>query len=284
MHKSRDSGVLCFVDKTKNDVPSEEDNCLINHIMATYTSLRIGLAVVAFAMPPVLFFGGWWSHHLPLQSSMSSYYHANLPGSECACGHPVGLMRDWFVGFLFAIGIMLYFYRGVTFMEQCALNAAGVFACGVALIPMAWPPQHFPSKEFHSYPHSIVSILLFLCMAYISIWRSAETVHMMRDQARQEIYLWRYKWIGRAMIGAPLLAVVAHSLLDHSGDYRCFTFFLEAAGTYVFATYWVVKTMEISESGADKEFASGRVKVAPHTWRDAFRRVEVLKVDKDKAQ
>ena len=265
----------------ENDSRDENDQCLQNHIVSTYQSLRVGLAVIAFAMPPILWVGGWWSHHLPLQSSMSAYYHASL--TCCGCPGPAneGVMRDWFVGFLFAIGIMLCFYRGVTVMEQWALRSAGALACGVALIPMGWPPAHFPSKEFHSYPHSIVSILLFVCMGYLSIARSRDTLQMIRTQKRRNGYLLAYKVIGWAMIGSPISAVIAHSLLDYSGDNRTFTFFLEAAGTYAFASYWAVKTKELAESAADMKFARGTATIATHSWKDLFKPVDILRVRPD---
>ena len=77
---------------------------LQKHFTATYVNLRIGMAVIAMAFPILLWVGGLLQG-LELQPSMSDYYHA---------GSPAGLMRDWFVGLLFAVGVFLYLYKGFT--------------------------------------------------------------------------------------------------------------------------------------------------------------------------
>jgi hypothetical protein len=47
-------------------------------------------------------------------------------------------MRDYFVGFLFAVGATLYVYQGHTWMEDWALKFACIMAVSVALNPMPW--------------------------------------------------------------------------------------------------------------------------------------------------
>jgi hypothetical protein len=54
--------------KTKN---------LSNQIAATYKMLRLGLAVMAFAFPLLLWIGGHFLADLPLAGSMGAYYHAS---------------------------------------------------------------------------------------------------------------------------------------------------------------------------------------------------------------
>ena len=53
---------------------------------------------------------------------MSAYYHAGQ-----------GVMRNEFVGILFAVGALLFAYQGYSRFEDCALNLAGVLALGIAL-------------------------------------------------------------------------------------------------------------------------------------------------------
>ena len=67
---------------------------LQTHMKATYLSLRIGMAALAIAFPLLLWVGGHIFQSLPLQASMSAYYHSS--------------MRDVFVGVLVAIGAFLY--------------------------------------------------------------------------------------------------------------------------------------------------------------------------------
>jgi hypothetical protein len=62
---------------------------LDQHALATYFTLRRGVALIAIAFPLWLWIGGKLYAGLPLQNSMSAYYHAALDGKS---------MRDWFVG------------------------------------------------------------------------------------------------------------------------------------------------------------------------------------------
>jgi len=111
------------------------------HISKTYSGLRNGIGWLAIALPLVLSLWGYWKHGLPPQDSISAYYHAFVPS-----GKPPGLlevagngvMRNWFVGILWAIGVFLVLYRGYGRRENIALNFAGVLLIMVAMFPMDW--------------------------------------------------------------------------------------------------------------------------------------------------
>src|SRR5262245_56068446 len=113
---------------------------LSKSIAGTYFALRIGLGVIAFLFPVLLWLGGQFLAHISLQGSMSDYYHAAMqslasppPGQEAALSPAgQGAMRDLFVGILFAAGIILLLYQGVSKPEDYALNLAGVLAFGIA--------------------------------------------------------------------------------------------------------------------------------------------------------
>src|SRR5215468_3157099 len=99
-------------------------NSLDKHILATYFTLRIGVAVIAIAFPLILGIVGKLYAGLPLQHSMSAYYHAINDGKS---------LRDVFVGILFAVGAFLYLYKGFSGKENIALNIAGILAVGIAI-------------------------------------------------------------------------------------------------------------------------------------------------------
>jgi hypothetical protein len=107
-------------------VPPMKPKHLQAHITASYTTLRIGMGVLAIVLPFLLWIAGHLLADLPLQGSMSAYYHAGG-----------GAVRDGFVGALFAIGVFLMLYKGFTAFENWALNLAGGFLLIVALVPMA---------------------------------------------------------------------------------------------------------------------------------------------------
>src|SRR2546423_9386817 len=100
---------------------------LSDHVAATYRTLRIVLCVIGGLLPCVLWFGGKLWHKVPLQASMSAYYHAYEMNPSTPSISPVsqtppvaagmikagqGVMRDWFVGALCAIGVLLFAYKG----------------------------------------------------------------------------------------------------------------------------------------------------------------------------
>jgi len=55
------------------DLAPEE---LQRHILSTYMNIRVGIAVIGIVFPFVLWLGGYVYARLPLQGSMSAYYHA----------------------------------------------------------------------------------------------------------------------------------------------------------------------------------------------------------------
>src|SRR5688572_6066749 len=83
--------------------PPPKPPSIQKHVLGTYFTLRLGLGVLAVAFPLVLVIGGKLWADLDLQDSMSRYYHATRSGRS---------MRDWFVGILFAMGAVLYLYKG----------------------------------------------------------------------------------------------------------------------------------------------------------------------------
>ncbi len=153
------------------------------HISGTYRTLRLGIAVVAFALPWLLWLGGKIRADLPLQDSMSAYYHASLASGPGPAGQ--GVMRDVFVGTLIAVGTILLLYQGITRLEDYALNAGGVLAMGVALVPMAWPPG---SGQGGFSLHGACAVAFFLCIAYVCIFRAADTLRLISDEGRRARY------------------------------------------------------------------------------------------------
>ncbi len=243
-----------------------------NQIAATYKMLRLGLAVMAFAFPPLLWVGGHFLAGLPLAGSMSAYYHAGDPL------HPgQGVMRNEFVGILFAVGVLLFAYQGYSRFEDYALNLAGVVALGIALFPMKWPTQ--PNDRSFSL-HGTCAISFFVCIAYVCIWRAADTLPLIHDDATRKRYLRTYQFLGLAMVLCPVFAWV---LISRMPFHKSAIFFVELAGIYVFATYWVIKSHEASKTNVDKKATLGKLRVKPHGLSDGFRALPVTLVDDQQA-
>ena len=131
----------------------------LNHVdqamLQSYRSLRRWIGLLAIAFPLILIFvGRFWG--IEVQPTLSNYYFAQDP---VTVDHtPV---RLWFCGILFVVGFFLARYPGFTEHEKRWLNAAGIFALGVAIFPMgingqgpiwlhpgaAWPVQAFASRN-----------------------------------------------------------------------------------------------------------------------------------------
>ncbi len=145
---------------------SRDTNTLLEHIYDSYNWLRIGMAVTAFAFPPLLWAWGKFLYGLPLQGSMSAYYWAS-PGGDPPVDPPV---RVWFVGLIFAIGFFLFLYKKYSRLEEVALDAAAIFLIGAALVPMCGSDVGQCSSW--SFWHGWFAIAFFILIALVAIYDS----------------------------------------------------------------------------------------------------------------
>ena len=125
---------------------------LLDHIQATYFNLRVGIGVMALLLPLLLWIGGKVLFGLPLQSSLSAYYHTD--------------MGNVFVGVLFTIGTFLHLYKGYPIKtpflsENRALDAAGICALGVALFPTDCPDGATCTGFTWGAVHGTFAVLVF---------------------------------------------------------------------------------------------------------------------------
>ncbi len=245
---------------------------LSQHITATYKALRIGIGVIAIVFPLILAVGGYLSAHIPLQGSLSAYYHASNP-FDAVPGH--GAMRNEFVGILFAVGTILFLYQGFSRLEDYALNLAGILALGVAIFPMTWP-EGSGSQDSPFSLHGICAVSAFACIGYVCIFRASDTLALIKDEVKRKRYRRSYKILGVLMVALPLLA----ASLKFFAPFRTWTiFFVEVAGLYVFAAYWLLKSHEVSQTDLDERATSGKLRVEPHKMSDAFRQLTITTAD-----
>jgi len=215
---------------------------LEKHILATYFTLRLGLATMAILLPFILWIGGRLYADLPLQESMSAYYHASVDGRS---------MRDWFVGVLFASGACLYLYKGYSTLENAVLNFAGAFAVGIAICPMAWGED----QKFSI--HGFCAVSFFLCIAFVCLFCAGDTLKLVMDDKVRRRFKYFYKLLGTVMIVAPVIAFSLSVLLR----YRALKFYVEAAGIIAFSAYWLTKSRELSITESDQKAVRGQLAV-----------------------
>jgi hypothetical protein len=222
-----------------------------DQVRKTYFSLRLSAAVIAFTFPVLLWLGGLRAG-FTLRDSMSAYYHAtstSLKASIVACKpadpavNPIypqaGIMRNWFVGLLFAIGAILHANKGHTEKENWALSLAGIFAVCIALFPMPWICKPDGSIS----PHGFCAMAFFACIAFVSLVCSRDTVQLLKPE-RRTFYRNCYWLWGALMVVAPTTAYCFNKYGFHTGSA---IYWAEFCGIYAFGLYWVTKTFEIKE-------------------------------------
>ena len=209
---------------------------LQQNILSSYFNLRVGIGFMALCFPLVLWIGGSLMD-IGIQDSMSAYYHATLDGRS---------MRDFFVGFLFAIGVFLYLYKGNSTAENILLNLAGLFAIGVAVCPMEWGCGDNCKRISIN---GICAIALFIAIAAVCLFCASNTLHMLKDKALEARFRRGYYALGFCMVLSPLASYLLAVVFRRMQGY---TYIAEASGIAVFAVFWAVKSYELSLSRAER--------------------------------
>lgn len=219
---------------------------LQRRVFSTYITLRYGIAVIG-ALLPLLVYAVGALHHVSLQSSISAYYWA-----------PYGLAdapsRDWFVGCLFAVAALLYLYKGFSTAENLALNAAAIFAAGVAVFPTTW---NCTSQRGTFSVHGFCAVAMFVCLVYVVWFRAGDTLSLLVAHPVLVARFRRlYKLLGALMLASPLTAFLLNAAI---GSHTSYIFFIESAGIEAFAAYWVTKSYELRHSAATARVLRGEV-------------------------
>lgn len=214
---------------------------LRKHILASYFLLRVGMALIGFLFPLILWIGGLFVN-FDLQPAMSLYYHTP--------------MRNIFVGILCALGAFLYLYKGYDYKENIGLNFAGIFAVGIALLPtspkeLILRPEVDPGCDpFFSPLHGICAILFFLSIAFVSIFTHDASLKENSSSSKRKFYGRLYNILGILMILLPLSSAYLMSMTK----YRIIA--IQIGAIWTFSTYWVLKTFEFTSSQLDKKIVN----------------------------
>lgn len=209
---------------------------LQRHMAGTYFALRLGMGVLAAALPPLLWLGGHLGDREPLRCTMSAYYYSPT-------------MRDPFVGVLVAIGVFLYLYKGFSRQENWALNLAGALAVGIAMVPTS--PGCTNDGGFLTL-HGAFGVLFFLSIAYVCVFRADDTLSLLRDTTAAERFRAIYRGLGILMLLSPLIAAALSVGLQSGTPGHSLIFFVEALAVFTFAAYWLAKSREMGATDAER--------------------------------
>lgn len=235
---------------------------LKKHILWTYVNIRLGLALIAIILPFYLWLAGHYYFGVPLQGSMSAYYHAYS-----------GELRDEFVGTLILVAGFLYLYKGFTDLENLALNGAGISLCVVAVFPMQWECK--PDCGFLSL-HGAAAVVFFVAIAYVCLFRATDTLPLMKDRQKARWYARIYKGLGVAMVASPIIALSLVALFRSTPQEKNpWIFFVEAVGVVVFGLYWLLKSLEITHTHSEERALEGDLRAMQTEASDLFKTLPV---------
>jgi hypothetical protein len=208
-------------------------DALRRHIAGTYFSLRSGIVALSFLLPIVVYVAAGFA----VKGSLSEYYYSG------------GFIRDWLVGTLVAVGAFLVLYKGFSTIENVALNSAGVLLAIVALEPC----ECHRGGTFSL--HGFAAVSFFLTMAFVCIRCAPETLELVSDPAVKARFKRRYKVIAGLMVLSPVAAFV----ISARDSFQTLQFYVEVLGIYSFATYWLVKSLELRRTNAEELALQGKV-------------------------
>jgi hypothetical protein len=153
--------------------------------------------------------------------------------------------RVVYVGILFVVGFFLVLYSKP---ENWALNIAGAMALVTALVPMQAPDYctNCGSNTF-SFVHDTAGVVLFVCLAFVACACTNSLRHL-PDPIRRWIRVGYYV-IAILMIAAPAAAIV---MTVFFGIYDKKIFFVEWFAVWMFGAYWLLKSIELGISKAER--------------------------------
>jgi len=250
-----------------NSTPKEDATALWKHFSITYLSMRVVLFLLAFSMPVVLVHYGDIRHGLDFQSSMSSYFWAAETAEQCAT-FP---MRTIFVGYLFAIGVLLFAYKGLTGLENTLLNLAALCAFAVAVYPERldikppvdardaqlyqtcksvglWAENHADTLSANI--HWIAAFSLFVFLAIVALFCAKKSLRYLPDRYNPGFYRYMYTILGVLMLSFWLIGLLIAYVFDL---WENKVFIIETMGVVTFGLYWSIKTIELSMSSLEKD-------------------------------
>jgi hypothetical protein len=213
---------------------------LRRNMMRTYFTLRVGIVLLSFALPLVLLAYSFINFGGLVEGSMSAFYG--------------GVMRDWFVGILWAIGFFLINYKGFSALEDWLLNFAGLFAVLTAMTPCnCWGDAALTKSA----AHTMFAVSFFICMAAVCVFCAGDTLTLLPQQSDRDKFARAYKSIAGLLAVSPL-AAVATAYFAQARDSR--VFFIEWFAVWVFAAYWAVKSAEFKITAAERRALLGGLK------------------------
>ncbi len=205
-------------------MPTKSNDSLV----MSYLNLRTAVGVIGIILPFTLVVGKMILTGEPgIQSSISAYYYT--------------VMRDVFVGGLWAIGVFLISYHGYEREDEIAGKFATVFAVGTAIFP-TFPPNPSSIQIFIGWLHLIFALCLFVTLAYFALVLFRKTNPNKKPTPQKIKRNIIYTICGWGMLSCVAL-IIFIGLLPANSTIRELNpvFWLEAIAIVLFGLSWFVK-------------------------------------------
>jgi hypothetical protein len=215
-------------------VPDPQAGGAEKPFILSYLGMRQLAGWVGFVLPFAVTLGNW--RHA-LEGSISAYYFTR--------------MGAWFVGSLWVIAFFMvscrgYIRSGETPWDEIAGRFAGVFALGVALVPMNYCNVKSGWVHYRGWLHWTCAALLFLVLALMCLFLFTKTDSpnpTAKKRRRNKFYV----ACGWAIL-VFIALIGAYSLLEHfdcplAARLGCYkpVLWLESGSVLAFAIAWLVK-------------------------------------------
>jgi hypothetical protein len=187
---------------------------------------------------------GWVGFFLPFAVALGNLPHA-LEGSISA--YFFTRMGAWFIGSLWVIGFFMVSCRGYPGWDEIAGWFAGIFALGVALLPMNYCEVNSGWVMYRGWLHWACAALLFIVLALMCLKLFTKTNPAAKPTPKKCLRNKFYVACGRTIF-ACITLIGVYSLLKHFDSslatrLDCYkpVFWLESGSVLAFAIAWLVK-------------------------------------------
>jgi hypothetical protein len=199
-------------------------------LLVSYLLLRKLIGLLGVALPFVLAIGAALLSGLDVQDSVSAYYYT--------------VMRDVFVGILFAIAVFMFTYQGYDRQDNIVGNVACSGAIGVALFPVAPATGGTLLQENLGMLHYLSATVFFLMLAWFSLVLFRKTnpaVPPTPEKLRRNRVYYVCGVVILAAIGMIALVKLVPGLQNTVFLTDDPVFWLEALAVVAFGFSWLVK-------------------------------------------
>lgn len=204
-------------------------------LIFSYVALRRLIGLLGMLLPFVCLFGGLIFAGLPVQQSISYYYHTNV--------------RDFLVGLLIGMSFFLITYRGHEIIDEIVTTASAVAGFGIAFFPcLVSQSSTVPVGIFRIEPHAsnaihfISAAVFFVLLAVNSIFLFTKTKKGVpmggRKKARNAIYISCGVVILLSLVSLALILLI---MGQEAAQEHKLIFILEAVMLVFFGVSWLVK-------------------------------------------